>query len=440
MSSPPGEEVCWQDRSASDRVVFVLQPNETSRATDEAGLPAARPLDVRRHNLSLLLQHVGRGGRVSRAALARRTGLTKGTVSVLVQELLAAGLLQEHGPQASGQIGRPGTALGLNGNRLCGLGLDIGVDYLAVCATDLLDRVRYQRIETADNRAAGPGSTLDRAARLVTGAAEAIEREGLTAAGVGVAVPGMLRERGGRLVVAPNLGWSDLRVTDEVARRLARPGLPIHADNEANLAALAELWLGDRGAQDSYVYVFGQVGIGAGIVMGGRLVRGARGFAGEIGHVVVDPGGPTCACGGRGCLERMAGQEAILADAGLPTTAATSVGHSESPIPELVARLEAGDPTATAAVERAGAALGIALADVVNVIDVDTVVLGGMYAPLAPWLTDALESELDRQVIGASERDLRLQASALGPDAAVRGAAAWVVQRILAEPPTAAVA
>ncbi len=403
-----------------------------------ASSPAARPLDVRRHNLSLLLRQVALRGGVSRAELARLTGLTKGTVSVLVQELLGAGLLQELGSQSSGQIGRPSTALGLNGDRLCGLGLDIGVDYLAVCAIDLLNRVRYQRIETADNRAAGPDRILDRAARLIATAAEAIEHEGLVAAGVCVAVPGMLQERGGRLVVAPNLGWSGLRVSDELARRLDRPGLPVHADNEANLAALAELWLGDRGADENYVYVFGQVGIGAGIVMGGRLVRGARGFAGEIGHVVVDPDGPTCSCGGRGCLERVAGQETILTDAGLPTMVATSMGHSESPIPELLLRLEAGDARASAALTKAGAALGIALADVVNIIDVDTIVLGGMYASLAPWLMESLEHELDRQVIGADERELRLQASALGPDAAVRGAAAWVVQQILAEPPSAA--
>lgn len=398
---------------------------------------AARPLDVRRHNLALVLQRVAAHDRVSRAEVARLTGLTKGTVSVLVHDLLSAGLLVELGPQSSGQIGRPSTALSLNGDRLCGIGVDIGVDYLAVCVSDLLHRVRYQRIESADNRDARPAHVLDRAARLVAGAVHAARGEGLAATGICVAVPGMLQGDGGRLLVAPNLGWSDVGIIDELTRRLATPDLPVRADNEANLAALAELWLGDGTRDGDYVYVSGEVGIGAGIVVGGRLFRGSRGFAGEIGHIVVDPHGPLCSCGGRGCLERVAGQEAILAAAGLPTTVATSIGHSESPLPDLIRLLERGDAAATSALAEAGTALGIALADVINVLDLDTIVLGGIYGPFTPSLIAALERELDRQVMAARERAVRLRPSTLGPDAVVRGAAACVVQRILDDPSTA---
>jgi len=187
------------------------------------------------------------------------------------------------------------------------------------------------------------------------------------------------------------------------------------------------------GARDGdYVYVSGEIGIGAGIVVDGRLFRGSRGFAREIGHIVVDPGGPPCACGGRGCLERVAGQEAILAAAGLSAAVATSVGHSKSPLPELLGMLDDGHTAATAALSDAGAALGIALADVINVIDVDTIVLGGIYAQFTPWLVGPLQREIERQVIGASERAVTIRPSALGPDAAVRGAATCVVQQILA--------
>jgi predicted NBD/HSP70 family sugar kinase len=399
-------------------------------------VPAARPLDVRRHNLALVLQRVASHERASRAEIARLTGLTKGTVSVLVQDLLSTGLLVELGLQANGQIGRPSTALSLNGDRLCGIGLDIGVDYLAVCVTDLLHRVRYQRIEGADNRDARPAHVLDRAGRLVAGAVDAARGEGLAATGVCVAVPGMLHGDGG-LLVAPNLGWSDLAIIDELTRRLATPDLPVRADNEANLAALAELWLGDGARDGDYVYVSGEVGIGAGIVVGGRLFRGSRGFAGEIGHIVVDPHGPACSCGGRGCLERVAGQEAILAAAGLPTTVATSIGHSESPLPELLRLLERGDAAATSALAEAGVALGIALADVINILDLDTIVLGGIYGPFAAALVAPLERELDRQVMGGRERAVRVRPATLGPDAVVRGAAAAIVQQVLDDPSAA---
>jgi predicted NBD/HSP70 family sugar kinase len=387
-----------------------------------------------------VLQHVAAHERVSRAEIARLTGLTKGTVSVLVQELLNDGLLLELGARSEGQIGRPSTALSVNGNGLCGVGLDIGVDYLAVCVTDLLHRVRYQRIESADNRDARPNHILDRAERLITRAVEAANGDGLAATGVCVALPGMLQGGGGRLLVAPNLGWSDLRIVDELTSRLGPSSLPIQADNEANLAALAELWLGEGADDGDYVYVSGEIGIGAGLIVGGRLFRGSRGFAGEIGHIVVDPYGPPCSCGGRGCLERIAGQEAILGAAGLARTVATSVGHSESPLPDLLRRLELGDAAATTALDDAGSALGIALAAVINVIDADTIILGGIYAPFTPWLVEPLERELRRQVMGARERAVRLRASALGPEAAMRGAAACIVQQILAGPPSAVAA
>ena len=398
-------------------------PNETSLA--------ARPFDVRRHNLALVTQQVATHEHVSRAELAKLTGLTKATVSVLVQELLDAGLLLELGPQPSGQVGRPRTALSINGDGVCGVGLEIGVDYLAVCVADLVNRVRFERIEAADNRGVPPARILDRAERLTAGAIAAAAAEGLVPAALGVALPGMVQDDGGRLLVAPNLGWSDVPIMDELRTRLRATELPILADNEANLAALAELWLGVGADVGDYVYVSAEVGIGAGLIVGGALFRGAHGFAGEIGHIVVDPSGPDCSCGGRGCLERVAGQEAILAAAGLPMTAATSVGHSDSPLPELIRILEEGDEQAAAALTTAGTALGIALAGVVNVLDAGTIVLGGIYAPLAPWLTEALEASLRRQVLAARARSLQVRVSGLGPDAAVRGAAAWVVQDTL---------
>ncbi len=392
---------------------------------------AARPFDIRRHNLALVTRHVAAQGSVSRAELSRLTGLTKGTVSVLVQELLNAGLLVELGLQADGQIGRPRTALAVNGESLCGIGLEIGVDYLAVCVADLVNRVRFHRVEGADNRGVPPAGILDRAQRLTTTALEAARADGLTATAVCVALPGMLHDHGGRLLVAPNLAWSDLPVVEELAERLGPSGPPVLADNEANLAALAELWLGAGADAGDYVFVSAEIGIGAGLIVGGSLFRGSRGFAGEIGHIVVDPAGPPCSCGGRGCLERVAGQEAILAAAGLQTTAATSVGHRDSPLPDLIRLLDQDDPHAAAALRRAGEALGIALADVINVLDADSIVLGGIYAPLSPWLLGPLRSALRRQVMAADARAVKVRPSTLGTDAAVRGAAAFVVQHTL---------
>jgi predicted NBD/HSP70 family sugar kinase len=396
--------------------------------------PAARPNDLRRYNLALVLREVVAQGGSSRGEIARATGLTKGTVTVLVQELERLGLLVELGSQADGRVGRPRRALGLNGEHHCGIGLELNVDYTAVCVADLLQRTRFHRVEAVDNRGVSPAEVLDRAARLTATALEAAEAKGLSVAGAGVAVPGMVRVAEGTLLLAPNLGWTDVAVADELAARLNGRELPILVDNEANLAALGELWLGIGSEVGDYVHLSGEIGVGAGVIVDGALFRGSRGFAGEVGHVVVDPGGEPCSCGGRGCLERVAGQEAILRAAGLPLSSGTSLGYGESAVPALVDLLEAGDPDALRAVAVAGGAIGSALADVVNVLDADTIVLGGLYATLAPWLAEPLEDNLAEQVVASTWRPVEVRASKLGPDAAVRGAAAWIVQRVLAAP------
>jgi predicted NBD/HSP70 family sugar kinase len=294
--------------------------------------------------------------------------------------------------------------------------------------------VRFHRVEAVDNRDVAPARVLDRAGRLIETALRAAADAALSVAGIGVAVPGVVEVDAGRLLLAPNLGWTDLPIASELAGRLHGAPVPVLADNEANLAALGELWLGLGREIGDYVHVSGEIGIGAGVIVGGELFRGSHGFAGEMGHIVVDPDGPPCSCGRRGCLERVAGQEAILRAAGLPTTAGTSLGHTENAVPELIAMLARQEPAALDAVRQAGVALGLGLADVANVLDPGTIVLGGIYAPLAPWLAGPLEAALARQVVAARWRPIQVRPSSLGPEAAVRGAAGWIVQRVLDSP------
>jgi predicted NBD/HSP70 family sugar kinase len=188
----------------------------------------------------------------------------------------------------------------------------------------------------------------------------------------------------------------------------------VEAGNEANLAALAET--AQAGELRDFVHVSGEVGVGGGVVRDGRLYAGVRGFAGELGHVVVDPDGPPCSCGGSGCLEQFAGLDVLLRGAGVAT------------VDELVE--QAG--TGSAALTRAGQALGIALAAAVNLLDVHDIVLGGVYARLAPWLVPPLQAELAHRVVSPTPPSV--QVSALGPYAAVQGAAGSVVARTLAAP------
>ena len=398
------------------------------------GRSPARQDALRPHNLALVLQHIAAGDPVTRARIAADTGLTKTTVSSLVDDLVSARLVVELGPEARGEIGRPGSALALDPGGYAGIGLEINVDYIAVCLANLVGEVRYLRTRARDNRSQSPAKVLGRAVRMIGTALARAEAARLTVAGLGVAVPGPVETDSGLLRLAPNLGWVDVPVAAILADRLAGHDLAVVVDNEANLAALGELWFGGHHDLADFIHVSGEIGVGGGVVLSEELFRGVRGFAGEIGHVVVQPDGPRCRCGARGCLEQVAGQEAILRAAGLTGAVGTSIGQPGGSVAELLARARAGDPATLRAVESAGRALGIGLSATVNVVDPSTVVLGGLYAALEPWLRGPLLEELSERAITHRWSPVQLLASRLGPDAAVRGAAGVVVKRVLSEP------
>jgi predicted NBD/HSP70 family sugar kinase len=401
--------------------------------------PLANQRAVRRHNLGVVLRHVSEHGPRSRATIALETGLNKTTVSSLVTELIGLDLLVERGLEQRGTVGRPGQVVELSGGGVVALGLEINVDYLAVRALDLTGAERHRSLDVRDNRLMPVAAVLDRLAAHATAALESVRSEGLRPVGATVALPGLVDGAGGTLLVAPNLGWTGVAVADELHERLAGPALPLAADNEANLAAMAELWEGTaRGLRD-VLYVSGEIGVGAGIIIGGELFRGGQGYGGEFGHMTVDPAGKPCACGSRGCLETLVGLEALLEAAGLdPGRAATTTGSGE-PVAALAGRARAGDETALGALRDGGRWLGLAIASAANLLNFQAVVLGGFFAQLAPWLAAPIQRELEVHVLASEWAVPRLLPSTLGPEAAVRGAAAVSLRRVLADPASAAV-
>ena len=384
---------------------------------------------VRRANLGVVLRHVAGVGPCSRARVAAETGLTRGTVSSLVAELIELGLLRETGEDESpGRVGRPAQTLELAGE-VVAVGLELNVDYLAVSLEDLTGRVRYERRVFVDNRLSASGPVLDRLARMARRALAAAEQQGLLPVGVAVAAPGLVEVASGTLLRAPNLGWTRLALADELRRRL--PGLPVRVENESNLAALAEHWQGSARGLKSFICVFGEIGVGGGIYVDGELYRGSHGFGGELGHVTVEPEGAPCACGSRGCLETVVGQEAIARRCGV---AIVGNGRMQSVTDELVRRAEAGDAAVLGTLDGVGSTLGIALASAVNLFDLDAVVLGGCFGPLSPWLVESVRRSLRDRVLSAEWSACEVRASALGELAAVRGAAALILRDVLAAP------
>jgi predicted NBD/HSP70 family sugar kinase len=386
---------------------------------------------VRRHNLGVVLRHVVEHGPQSRARIAQRTGLNKSTVSSLVTELIEIGVLLERGTEHTGTVGRPGLVVDVAGAGAAGVGLEVRADSLAVLATDLAGGECHHAHEVADNRESAPETVMDRLAAMTLAALAALAAQGVAATGVTVALPGLVDPAAGVLLLAANLQWEDLPVVEMLMERLDAPGLPVTVDNEANLAAIAEQREGAGRGLAHFVHVSGDVGIGAGIVLGGELFRGAHGFGGEFGHMTVDPDGPECACGSHGCLETRAGLDALLAAAGQPGVAGTPAADAAAGLSD---RAGAGDAAAVGALREGGRWLGIGLASAANLLDPEAFVLGGFLTTLAPYVTPAVEAELDARLLGSRRARPDVIASRLGADAACRGGAAHALRRVLDDP------
>ena len=379
---------------------------------------------VREHNLALVLRQVAEQGPRSRATLALETGLNKSTVSSLVADLIDAGLLRDSPvEERQARVGRPPQSVELDPDGPFVLGLEINVDYLAVWATDLAGVVLHRAFVANDNRSPSPETVIAALARLAEEALEepfAANRQPMLAT---VAVPGLV-DPSGELAVAPNLGWADVPVARLICEALEDPPYLVRVENEANLGAVAELVEGAGRGLSDFVYISGEIGIGAGVVLRGELFRGASGFAGEFGHLTIDPFGPPCGCGGRGCLERLAGQDALLRLAGWDARMRHEGPRPEWPGAMLADSARAGHARTLQALSQVGHTLGIAIASLANLLDPEAVLLGGYFAPLSEWLRVPIEGELETRALAGRRMRCRVLPARLGGEAAVRGAVA----------------
>ena len=384
--------------------------------------PAARQSTLRSSNLALVLRTVCADGPLSRADVAVHTGTTRATAARLVDELVAGRLLDEGERPAPPRRGRPATPL-LPGARVGALGLQVDAGLLAARVLDLRGRVVAERVEEDDLVGSDPVDTLARLGVLAAGLLAGMPA-GLRPVGAGLALPGLVDVAAGALLRAPNLGWSDVPAADLLTAHLPTELRPV-LGNEADLAArtVAETAPGRPGPLRDFLYLSGQIGIGGAAVLGGQVVTGSAGWAGEVGHVCVDPAGPACRCGSTGCLEQYAGRHALLTAAGLPL---------DTPPVDVVARV--GDPDVRRALDAAADALGIALAGVVNVLDLPAVVLGGHLAALAEPLRPRLEELLGRRVLSARWRRPVVEAVPGLPAAGATGAALRALGDVLADP------
>jgi predicted NBD/HSP70 family sugar kinase len=254
-----------------------------------------------------------------------------------------------------------------------------------------------------------------------------LSRVGGPLVGVGVAVAGVVRRSDGLVTMAPNLGWVDVPLGLRLANALG-VDVPIAVANDGDLGALAEHRRGAAVGVADVLYVSGEVGVGGGLIVADVPLTGAAGFAGEIGHIPVNPGGSPCRCGSVGCWETEVGEGALLELAGLPPDS------GRAGIERVLAEAAAGTPTAVAALEHVGRWLAIGLAGLINVLNPRLVVMGAMHGRIYPAVRATVEAELARRTLPAPHALVRIVPATLGPDAPLLGAAELALEPVLADP------
>ena len=389
--------------------------------------PMASPASVRRHNLSLMLRHLHQSGALSRSEIGGALGMTRSTIAELVADLRARGLVQEGDPARLGSPGRPSRAVMPNPEGAAAITAEIFVNSLSAAVVGLGGRILHLvRVAHRPSRLAVE-QTIEDIGRLIEAAQAAIP-PGCWVAGLGVAVPGVVRRADGLVHFAPNLGWRDVPFGTLVSERLGSR-LPIAIANEADLGALGEHTWGAGIGVDHLIYLSSEVGIGGGVIVDGRPLVGAAGVAGEVGHVQLNPAGRRCRCGAIGCWETEIGGPALLRRAGLSEKAYR---------PEVVSRLldqaSAGDPVARSAVEDVGHWLGAGLAGLINAFNPQRVVLGGFLGEMWPLVEEIVHKELRVRVMAPALEVVQIRPARLGAQATLLGAAELALTAVLEDP------
>lgn len=392
--------------------------------------------DLRNHNLSVVLDTLLRAQKpMSRADLAKETGLTKATLSLLASMLIESGVVQEGEPVVSTTYGRPSTPLEIHGGSIAGIGLQINTDGYGCLALDLNGDTLGREWVSEDMTGTDPYEIFAKLDAMAFPLESRLKRRGCKVVGAGLALPGIVTDDMW-LLVARNLGWENVNLTRfNVVRRL-----DVVAGNEAKMAAIAQIpgyaterasFLNVVDRTDSFIYLSTDIGIGGAVVRDGEVVMGSHGFAGEIGHLSVAMDGPLCSCGRHGCLEAFAGRRALVEAAGI---AEDGDATSSEAIDMFLQRWRAGDSDVAKVVDQAADALVSAIASAVNLVDVDTVLLGGLWTHFGDELATVLEGRLRSEILGYPNVKIRVFVPPVALHPSLYGAAEMGLRRFIENP------
>ncbi|MER5333506.1 ROK family protein [Micromonospora sp. NPDC002717] len=381
--------------------------------------------EIRRRNLGALLRYVHIHGATTRAELTSALGLNRSTIGALTADLAGAGLVSEGTPKETGRAGRPSLVVRPESERVHAYAYSIEVDRLRAARVGLggavLDRREQERPR---------GLTAAEAAPLLAGAVKEMQQTvpaDAVCVGAGVAVCGMVRRDDGLVRLGPTTGWVDEPIGAALAAELGCE-VPVTVGNVADVAAFAEHARGTAAGCDNVIYLYGDVGVGAGIIAGGRRLTGHGGYGGEVGHMVVVPDGAPCECGSRGCWETQIGEHALLRAAG------RTDARGRDALLAVFEAADRGDARAQTAVRQAGDWLGFGVANLVNIFNPELVIFGGTMRDLYLAAAAQVRSRLNSIALPACLEHVRLRTPKLGDDAALIGAAELAFERLLADP------
>lgn len=387
---------------------------------------AATQDDVRRHNLARMLRYLHVDGAKSRSELVAFSGLNRSTVGVLVSELSDVGLVYE-GAGSPGQVGRPSLMVQPVAESAIVLAFDIRVERTIVAVVGLGGHVLLRK-EQRHRRSHYSAEAAVRTIVALTAQALDTAPAGAAWVGVGVGVPGVVDHADGRVRLAPNLGWSDVALADLVREALTEELSwcpPVLINNDADLGAMAEVARGAGTHSRNLIYVSGEVGIGGGIIIDGRLMSGAGGYGGEVGHMVVNPAGVLCRCGATGCWETEIGRDAVVRAAGLD--------GEQAEVADVIAAAADGNVQARRAIDEVGSWLGLGLTNLVNLFNPEVIVLGGHLRLLLPLVSGDVLRQL-HFALPAPREQARVEVSGLNGDSSLLGAAESAFDGLLGDP------
>lgn len=377
---------------------------------------------IKELNLAIVLNLLRFQGTVSRTQIAKLTGLNKATVSSLVDELISSQLVMEVG-RAPSQVGRRPILLLFNANAGFVVGIDLGVDFARVVATDLSGQVTQAR-ECHLSHPKNPQTVIGQLVEQIQAVITQLPPSPLGVVGVGVGVPALVDYTRGIVINAPNLGWRDVHLK---ALLESYSNLPVYVDNEANAGALGEKLRGAGKDVSDLVYISAGVGIGAGIIVNHELIRGAQGMAGEFGHMTVEPQGFRCDCGNQGCWEMYASEKALVDQY-------RRLSGRQLTSEAILALAEENETFALEALQAVGQYLGIGIANILNGLNPSLVLIGNRLGRAGNRLLGPVLQAVQSRCFIAPYAGVKVQMSALGPDACAIGAASLVLHEYFAGP------